>query len=948
MAYEADKVVVELIAQNDQFDAATKASAANFQQSMSGIQASGTAAEKGVGQFSSALKENRLAMNQSRIGMMEFQHIARGVSDQIAAGAPLTQVLTQHVGMLGEAVALSGGAFGRFGAFLMGPWGVALTLATVAGSKLLQHFLTEKDTLESVYEKLLKHKEQTELSARADDIWAHSIDGLIERSEKLGASLDKRLQTQTDLQKSTLSQAQTDFAAAMSAAARIENDPNATKKQVESAQKAIRDTSIALHNAQVAAGQDAGVAIASITEAARVWADEQLHAIEVIQTAHPELAEKQVADEMLAAYDTLKDAIDDAASANVNFNDTVGQTNKLNHELLTGAIGVTTYDQKIRALAESLHNLAEEAKNAPHAIEQFKQSVMGAEGTGANRMGSSAAGFGQFMPKTWESYFRQLYPQQAAGMSTSAIDDLRNNKTIAAAVIDKATDDYVEVLKRAGQSITAASLYTVHLLGAGDARKLLAAAPDTPTSGFLSASVLRGNPFLAGTAGSARAAIAKRIGDSSGAVSSGAAALVQMQEQAAKKAAEQEAAFTTEMDRLNGELISARKEQTKDELALLDYQEDQVRAEEKKRDDSYASSVATGKLTQAQADELTAVSASVAAEKLKALEIQRQAEVAKRQHDLDDQSYQVAEGNLRAEDQAATSQAQHRELQLAILDIVYQQKLADLEYLKLQAERNGQLGQANLIQRQIDNLPAEKHADRASTLRGTMDPLEAWLQSIPHDAQAVTEALQGIATNGFDQIASAVAGVITGTQTLGQAFNNISRQIIGDIIQMTVRMLIFRAISSFLGSLGGIPSPDLAMPSQVDLGVASPVFVNSPIGDALAGLPTLAGGGFGVIGGNGGTDNNLLSLNGRGIAWVSNGEGLAITPSNASAAALGSGGSSIIIVKVEPNDDRFDAYVESIAGPLAVQAGTNAAFGGAALARNNLARRQLHQLGSRG
>ena len=179
MAVEADSVVVELIAQNAQFDAAAKASATNFQQSMGTIQSSGAAAEGAVGQFSSALKENRLAMNQSRIGMMEFQHIARGVSDQIAAGAPLTQVLTQHIGMLGEAVALSGGAFGKLGGFLMGPWGIALTLATVVGGKLLQHFLTEKDTLDSVYDKLVKHKEQVGLNTQAEDIWSHSLDGLI-------------------------------------------------------------------------------------------------------------------------------------------------------------------------------------------------------------------------------------------------------------------------------------------------------------------------------------------------------------------------------------------------------------------------------------------------------------------------------------------------------------------------------------------------------------------------------------------------------------------------------------------------------------------------------------------------------------------------------------------------------------------------------------------------
>jgi hypothetical protein len=943
MAVEADSVVVTLLAENEQFDAASKASATNFQQSMSSIQTSGKAAEGAVGQFSSALKENRLAMNQSRIGMMEFQHIARGVSDQMAAGAPPVQIFTQHLGMLSEAVALSGGAFGKVGAFLGGPWGVALTLATVVGAKLITNLVSQKDSLNAAYDKLVKHKEQTELNAKAEDIWAHSIEGLIDRSEKLNTTLQKRLQTQTDLQKATLSQAQADFATAISAATRVENDPSSTPKQVADAEKAIHDTSIALHNAQVLAGQDAGEAIASITQSAKVWADEQLHALQILQTAHPEMAEKGPASEMLASFNDLKDAIDKAAAAGVNFNDTVTQTNRLNTELANGTIKVDKYDQSIRGLAQSLRDVTAASKDA---VGRFKQAVIGAEGTGPNKAGSPAAGFGQFMPGTFESYFKQLYPSQAAGMTTQQIDAERNVRAVATAVLDAATKDYVTVLKAAGQQITQASLYTVHVLGAPDARKFFSASDNESVlqalggTGHARAVVAQNGTIFTGTVGQAKAQLAQRIGGSSSAVSAGAAAIQQQIDAEAKKQAEQQAAFTAEMDRLNKDLIDARKGQTKDEIALLDIQEDEVKAEQQKRDDTYASAVSTGKLTQGQADLLTAQAATVAAEKLRALEIQKEAEVARRQHDLADQGYGFAEEALKAQEAAATSQHQRRELDLAILDVMYDQKLADLEYLKLQAERNGQLAEANKIQQQIDQLPAEKATDRAQTLRGTMDPLEAWLHSVPQDAQAVTEALQGIAVNGFDQIASSIADVVTGTETLGQAFGNIAKSIINDIVQMTIKMLIFRAISGLMG--GGfdasVPSLNIGSPNLPELGPASAIDI---------GIPHSASGNTFVVGGFGGTDSNLLSLNGRPLSMVSRGEAVSIIPSNANVSSQG-GGNSVIIVKVEPNDDRFDAYVAGVAGPLAVQAGTRGAYGGAAMARNNQARRITHQLGSRG
>jgi hypothetical protein len=226
-----------------------------------------------------------------------------------------------------------------------------------------------------------------------------------------------------------------------------------------------------------------------------------------------------------AAFGALKKSVADAASANVPFDAVTHQVDLLNSRLAASPDFIKDYIASLKQMAQQLEATVQTAKNAPKAIEDFKKAVIGAEGAGPNRLGSSAAGFGQFMPSTFEGYFKQLYPQQAAGLSNAEIDALRNNKQVAEAVIDAATKDYVSVLQRAGQQITAAALYTVHLLGAGDARKFFAASPGAQTSSFLSAGVLAGNPFLRGTVSQASANIASRIGDSSSAVSQGATAL---------------------------------------------------------------------------------------------------------------------------------------------------------------------------------------------------------------------------------------------------------------------------------------------------------------------------------------------------------------------------------------------------------------------------------------
>jgi hypothetical protein len=523
MAFEADRVVVELIAQNEQFDAATKASSQNFQQSMAGIKTTGAQAEAGVGQFSSALKANRLEMNQSRIGMMEFQHIARGVSDQIAAGAPPTQILTQHLGMLGEAVALSGGAFGAFGEFLMGPWGLALTFATVVGAKLLVNLLDQKNALDEAFDKLVKNKEQTEENTKAYEIWSHTLDGLIERTKKLTDELDKQTITQSALNDQIQRSAREQFAAALSAEARLEAS-GASPDTLKKVSGEVTAAALALHEAQQVATEAAAKGSTDLSQAAKDWIDAQRRMMEQIAGEHPELVNNEAIQQ---AVDLFDKAAENAASAKMPFATFANEVHALDTKLLDGSISADTFAQKVRGLASALTASTDAFKNQDNAVSRFKQSVIGAEGVGPNRLGSSAAGFGQFMPSTFESYFKQLYPQQAASMSNEQIDALRNNRQVAEAVIDAATKDYVAVLQRAGQQITEASLYTVHLLGANDARKLFSAAPGTPTSSFLSQGVLAGNPFLRGTASDALAAIGQRIGGSSSAVSAGAAAIQQ-------------------------------------------------------------------------------------------------------------------------------------------------------------------------------------------------------------------------------------------------------------------------------------------------------------------------------------------------------------------------------------------------------------------------------------
>jgi hypothetical protein len=78
---------------------------------------------------------------------------------------------------------------------------------------------------------------------------------------------------------------------------------------------------------------------------------------------------------------------------------------------------LTIAREKAVAAARELDK-AEQGKTetAAEAAAHFKTAVIGAEGTGPNLLGSSAAGFGQFMPKTWLTYFNRLFPDKAGAV----------------------------------------------------------------------------------------------------------------------------------------------------------------------------------------------------------------------------------------------------------------------------------------------------------------------------------------------------------------------------------------------------------------------------------------------------------------------------------------------------------------------------------------------------
>ncbi|HEX2594807.1 MAG TPA: phage tail tape measure C-terminal domain-containing protein [Rhizomicrobium sp.] len=127
---------------------AAKENVVALEQQISTLQA--LAAESGI----AVNAGDRVVASHGRMSSsgMILQHVVRSTSDSFAAGLPPTMIFAEQIGRLGEAAALAGpeGGLGAFGAFMSGPWGLAVTsaisIASVLGKTLLESGDAAKDS----------------------------------------------------------------------------------------------------------------------------------------------------------------------------------------------------------------------------------------------------------------------------------------------------------------------------------------------------------------------------------------------------------------------------------------------------------------------------------------------------------------------------------------------------------------------------------------------------------------------------------------------------------------------------------------------------------------------------------------------------------------------------------------------------------------------------------
>ncbi|SHF05600.1 phage tail tape measure protein, lambda family [Kaistia soli DSM 19436] len=178
--------------------------------------------------------------------------------------------------------------------------------------------------------------------------------------------------------------------------------------------------------------------------------------------------------------------------------------------------GAIVTDAQLRTQAK--RNIA--ASDFNKTIEDYVSDVVKAESGGianARNPNSSATGVGQFITDTWVRLFKANFPDRAAGLNDAAIAALRTESDTSKTLIEAYARENAAVLQKAGVTVTEAALQLSHFLGAGDAAKVLSAAPGTPLKGLISQASINANPTVLGGGRTVDDAIAyaqSRVGQS--------------------------------------------------------------------------------------------------------------------------------------------------------------------------------------------------------------------------------------------------------------------------------------------------------------------------------------------------------------------------------------------------------------------------------------------------
>ena len=160
---------------------------------------------------------------------------------------------------------------------------------------------------------------------------------------------------------------------------------------------------------------------------------------------------------------------------------------------------------------------------------------------------------------------------------------------------------------------------------------------------------------------------------------------------------------------------------------------------------------------------------------------------------------------LSLQSSAARTAKERREIELRLLAMAQRRAREDLE---TELSRTPGLTDTDKQARR-DALGQVQAAQSAAVNRQTMSPLEAWRDQSLKTADEVAEAYENVAARGLDALNDGIVDAIMNSKDLGETFSQVAKQILADLLSISVRRGITEPLANALfggSGPGGGPS----------------------------------------------------------------------------------------------------------------------------------------------
>ena len=137
-----------------------------------------------------AANDNRVSSEQQRQSTIMLGQQLQDFSVQVSSGQSVATAFSQQIGQASFALQNMGGRLAGVAAFLTSGWGIAATIGLTVLAPLVAKILDQNDALDDATAKLKKEAVEAEATAKAQDIFARSAEGVAQAIRDQTKALD--------------------------------------------------------------------------------------------------------------------------------------------------------------------------------------------------------------------------------------------------------------------------------------------------------------------------------------------------------------------------------------------------------------------------------------------------------------------------------------------------------------------------------------------------------------------------------------------------------------------------------------------------------------------------------------------------------------------------------------------------------------------------------------